>query len=87
MWDGVLFETQIVIEKPFKIDDNKYSCKITFSNVPKYNASSKGIDEFNAMECALDYVGAICENSDDPEFFMNEGESMKGFDRTGGGIL
>lgn len=84
---GALEETRITIEKPIISASGLFECRVTFSNVKKYSAVSKGIDEFNAVESALDYVEAICTNSDDPEFFINENESMKGFNRDGSGIL
>ena len=78
--DGGLEKVRIVIEKPLPVDDVFFSCKILFLNVKKYNCSAKGIDEFHALECAFAYINGICMNSEDPEFYFTETESMKGFD-------
>jgi hypothetical protein len=72
-----LSKTTIIIEKPMLDNDGMFYCNILFSNIEKYNAVAKGIDEFNAVECALDYVTTICKNSDDPEFYWDGGESMR----------
>lgn len=78
---GQLEKIRIAIEKPIMSTNGLFECTVIFSKITKYSTVSKGVDEFNAMECALDYVEAICMNSDEPEFFINERESMKGFDR------
>lgn len=72
-------EVKIRVSKPLILDSNLFRCEVNFSKIKKYNASIKGVDEFNAMECAIEYVNSICNNSDSPEFFIRKGESMKGF--------
>ena len=49
---------------------------IIFSNVRKYDGTVKGMDEFNAIECASNYVNCICKNSVRPEFFITKNESL-----------
>jgi uncharacterized ferredoxin-like protein len=73
---GVFQNTSITIGKPSSGDDGLYCSVVTFSNVRKYNANIRGIDEFNSIECAIDYVDGICHNSSEPEFFFKNGESL-----------
>ena len=70
-------ETKISISKPKKLDDGFFSCSVKFKDIQKYDTESKGIDEFNSIECAIAYVYSICKNSDDPEFFWTDGQSMR----------
>lgn len=74
--DNNFNEVSITINKPEFLEDGFYHLSVEFSNIKKYNANIKGIDDFNALECALDYVNTICKNSTDPEFFFTESESM-----------
>lgn len=76
--DGKTYDTRINISIPKPSKEGYYKCDITFSNVEKYNSTSKGIDEFNAVECALEYVDSVCRNSDSPEFFISRSETMRG---------
>lgn len=77
--NGIFSDTTIFITKPIEASDGLYYCNILFSNVKKYNTISKGIDQFNAIDCALEYVSKICSISEIPEFFISRNESMKGF--------
>jgi len=79
-----LERTSIRIDKPIRFGENLMSCKVSFLGSEKYDAIIKGADEFNAVESALSYVRAICSNSEDPEFFISESESMKGFHKESG---
>jgi hypothetical protein len=67
----------IYIFCPYNGGNGFFYSKIEFDFVRKYNAVAKGIDEFNAVGSAIDYVSSICKNSEDPEFFTAPGESMK----------
>lgn len=74
--DGAFNDTYVHITRPSLDKDGRCYCLVTFSNVKKYDAEVRGMDEFNAIECALSYVDGICKNSSDPEFFLDETESM-----------
>lgn len=76
--EGKTYDTTINISIPKSSKEGYYECHITFSNVEKYNTTSKGIDEFNAIECALEYVDSVCRNSDSPEFLISRSETMRG---------
>ncbi len=76
---GNLREVKVSLCKPRRIDEKYMFCDVKFCGIEKYNAKIKGIDEFNTIECALDYVKTIFINSKDPEFFSEIGESMLGY--------
>lgn len=75
--DGVFHKSRITISRPLVNKIGFYECKIKFSNIKKYNTISKGVDEINSVDCAISYVNSVCENSEDPEFFFSEDESMR----------
>lgn len=62
---------------------NKYTksaCEVIFDGIEKYNAVIEGVDDIHSIECAIAYVNSICRNSEDPEFFHEDGESMRFID-------
>lgn len=76
---GSMREVKVLICRPQKFDEKYMFCNVKFCGIEKYDAEIKGIDEFNAVECALDYVNTVLINSRDPEFFSAVGESMLGY--------
>lgn len=62
----------ITISVPEDTKNGFFTCRFAFTNVPKYDASIKGADGINALECALSYIDSICTNSEDPEFHWEE---------------
>ena len=62
----------ITISKPETAENGLFSCRVTFTSTPKYDANIKGADAINALECALSYIDSICANSDQPEFHWEE---------------
>jgi hypothetical protein len=62
----------ITISRPEDAENGLFSCRVTFTSAPKYDANIKGADDINALECALSYIDSICANSQDPEFHWEE---------------
>lgn len=68
------FPVSIRVCVPEIRDDGLYSSNVLFIGADTYNADIKGLDQFNAIECALDYINKICVESEDPYFFWPNGE-------------
>lgn len=62
----------ISVSKPEEAENGLFSCHVSFTGTPKYDANIKGGDAINALECALLYIDGICANSEDPEFHSEE---------------
>lgn len=67
---------EILISRPQLTEKGEYVCIVQFKPDSKYDDSVRGFDELHAVECAVAYVKSICQNSKDPEFFWQNGDSM-----------
>ena len=72
-----LIPTSVVIFRPY-LENKMHVCRVHFDIDTMFDAYIRGSDEFSAIDCAIAYVESICINSEDPEFYWIDGESMKG---------
>jgi hypothetical protein len=75
--DKKLHKLSIFVGKPKIIENSTAICEVIFDGISKYDAVLKGIDEFNALDCAIEYIKTIYYNSEEPEFFDHNAESIR----------
>ena len=62
-------EIVISIFRPVLKSDEIATCLVKFSGLQRYDAELSGVDEINALECAISYVSKICRENAEPKFF------------------
>ena len=75
--DDGLKECLVSVSKPEPMG-NRYFSIVCFSAVPKYQSKVVGIDGLHALECAIEFIKVIFRESDDPEFFNEDGDRIGG---------
>lgn len=67
--DNQCIEVVISIIRPLSKGSELATCLVKFSGLQKYDAELNGVDEINALECAISYVSKICCENANPKFF------------------
>jgi hypothetical protein len=79
--ENVLQECPISIGEPVLKNDGNYTARVKFSIIEKYNTDIVGVDNFHAIECAIEFINVIFRESDDPEFYDEDGNSIRNLKR------
>lgn len=67
--DDCFVETDVFIGKPFQYGSEMFKCEIEFTTLERYNLIVTGIDEINAIECAISYLNKLMAESINPKFY------------------
>jgi len=73
---GSISEGEIRISPPKSTIGNKFLCSVEFKGAEKYNKDVYADDAITSLDFALTYLNGIRNNSTDPEFFWDNGDTM-----------
>ena len=68
----------VSLNQPVDGGDGLFYSYVRFSGVEKLNATIRGADGINCLECALVYIKRVCRESEDPRFYLDEDEPYTG---------
>ncbi len=69
--ESQFYSVVVSLGAPKKGSDNLFYCKTSFSIGGKYDALISGVDEINAVDCAMIYIKGVIEESVDPKFYWD----------------
>jgi hypothetical protein len=67
---------EITLSRPSECEVGKFFCFVNFYGAERFNRAIYSSDEISVLENAIVFVNSICNNSRDPEFFWENGDSM-----------
>jgi hypothetical protein len=73
---GSISKGEIRIFRPKSTIQNRFLCSVEFEGAEKYNKNVYADDAITSLDFALTYLNGVRNNSIDPEFFWENGDSM-----------